>query len=610
MFRKRIAKSTLLVLLALVVASAAPALAYTYYASFAVTEANGTDYAMLALRATSNNDWMAANGFMAADALDTTIETLGGLVKPHMVTETTTLTAIPVPGASQTNLYFTTGNTPAVLPMDIITGYNGFITTAHHANLELGNEAVIDLQGYIATTAVGDVDIVSKTDAFELYVSAATDITAETYFTNTETLRPDGHNTCVIPNEVGAVCNNHWQNVDEVVADDLATMVFSQADAATYIDYYTLDNTAIPAGYIITAVTVYIRGEVNNVLCTYSGDLKLGANIETGTLHNNLAWATYNESLARPGGGPWLQTDLDSLLIGVKVTAILGGNNVYVTQTYVEVSYLIPIDVTVTGVTSGIRQIEVDLDPAGAGTMTLSVWNDAAVHQGNSPQNVGLAGNSVPVVPGSAWVLMSNATPYLEYYSHTTAVAGVSEKIRYEPTDIVAGTALINENAPGTYNGVITWGANPAGVAVALGSMTSTSQPSIGADTTAPSADILPGIGVSDWYVAPAVGVGESLRTNPLRPLVLLLVADPVPGSPSSAPLNEIQAWRLLALAMILFLTVAAGVAVRGHLFLAGIVAGASIGGAVALTIFPLWALVFAIGAVAAGVVAERSPSL
>lgn len=231
---------------------------------------------------------------------------------------------------------------------------------------------------------------------------------------------------------------------------------------------------------------------------------------------------------------------------------------------------------------------------------TLQVVSGATTTRvGDNLESAGaLAG--VPPTDAMWQFMLNNVMPYADYIRETT-VAG--EVLEYMPASMIIGTALPDTGADGVaQDGVITWGVNPLGIDVTLGGMVSGSQPTPGTAITDPTKDILPETNVSDWYVDPAVGVGGSLLTNPLRPFVTLLS--------DNSTLTEIQAWRLYALAMILMLTVGAARAVKGHLLLAGIAAGASIGGAVALTIFPLWTLIFAIGAVVGGVVAERSPSL
>jgi hypothetical protein len=112
--------------------------------------------------------------------------------------------------------------------------------------------------------------------------------------------------------------------------------------------------------------------------------------------------------------------------------------------------------------------------------------------------------------------------------------------------------------------------------------------------------DVLPDTSSSDWFREP--DVSGTLMSNPLRPLVTL-VSDPT-------TLTELQVWRLYALIMILFFTMLAANSLPDHLLVAGIAAGATIGAAVALTIFPMWSLVFAIGCIGGGLVAERTAQL
>jgi hypothetical protein len=122
---------------------ATPVFAAAYSGKYTVIESDGTDYDMLPVMSEANITWLAANGFMSATGLDTRIETLGGLDKPHMVVDDMILTAIPIAADSQTNLYFSTGNT-ALSNTDIITGYDGYFTTTDAAGLEPGGVFEID----------------------------------------------------------------------------------------------------------------------------------------------------------------------------------------------------------------------------------------------------------------------------------------------------------------------------------------------------------------------------------------------------------------------------------------------------------------------------------
>jgi hypothetical protein len=133
-----------------------PVFAATYSATFTVTETSGIAYTMLPVIKGSPNTWMADNGFMKTTALDTRVETMGGIDKPIMVADNQTLTAIPVPLSSQTNLYFTTGNSD-MTTMQVITGYNGYLTVGDSANLEWGNSGNTSITGYFDPTSTGNL---------------------------------------------------------------------------------------------------------------------------------------------------------------------------------------------------------------------------------------------------------------------------------------------------------------------------------------------------------------------------------------------------------------------------------------------------------------------
>ena len=151
-------------------------------------------------------------------------------------------------------------------------------------------------------------------------------------------------------------------------------------------------------------------------------------------------------------------------------------------------------------------------------------------------------------------------------------------------------------------NARITWGVNPTGISVTLGSMVAASQPIIGGTEDVPARDILPPITVSDWFGDGTVS-GSTL-TNPIRPLITAMS--------DNTTLTEIQVWRLMGIIAVLFATVATAFTIRQHQGITAIVAGTMLGGLVAFdsNIFPMWTLVIATGLFIAGVVAERSPSL
>jgi len=183
--------TTISLALILVILTGSAALAYLYRVQVAITEGDSTDYTMLPVMWDQNNDWLADNGFMESDALDTRVETLSGTDKPWMVAEDRTLTSIPVDMDSQNNIYFVTGETDAT-SMDIITGYDGEITVPDAADLELGDSFEIEQSGWIDTDAGVDKNLVYKELAFQTYISANEEITSNIYSSASAWVHPTG----------------------------------------------------------------------------------------------------------------------------------------------------------------------------------------------------------------------------------------------------------------------------------------------------------------------------------------------------------------------------------------------------------------------------------
>lgn len=126
---------------------------------------------------------------------------------------------------------------------------------------------------------------------------------------------------------------------------------------------------------------------------------------------------------------------------------------------------------------------------------------------GGENMSAGVADNA------NNWVIGGNAISYLNYYTHDVSS---SELIEYRPDSIISGTTMPNEDSPGTYDGTITWGSNPGGVAVAAGSLISSGEPT-GAtgsfDTD--SDDIVGEAGQNNW-----TRDAGALASNPFYPLI------------------------------------------------------------------------------------------
>lgn len=644
---------SLLTAVGLVLLIATPALAYIFRAPLTILEANGTAYTMLAVRASVNNKYLAANGFLSSTARDTTAGTTSSTSYPHMVSDSYTLTATALPANGQVNLYYYTGETPA--DFDIIPGYGGYVTVADAAALEFGNNFESEFSGYVDTSAamVGQ-NLVYKDSAYRTYVSATGSITSAILAPSTETLVPNAAGDYTnIPGASPPVA--HYLNVDDPVGapDDATTYVYNDS-VAQLKDAYNLVNTAIPSNAIINSVTVYFR-----VMESADGFaqpfLRLGGVETAGTeIAVTGSWITYSGLLSRPGGGSWLRSDLDSLQVAIGLRNNTGLT--YLTQVYVSISYSYTVASVTATVTSGDHVIK-----TVANGTTIKIYEDG-VEEGSA---------AVATVPNNTnnWVLMSNAAPYWSYYKHTV---GGTLIVHYAPNDIIhgavysTGTVTVTngdatvEGAGGAtwadahdgglfvstdsvqyvidsitdsntlelmtvygggtlagqpynmyvrlpdrqgaaQNGRITFGSNPAGVTATLNSFVSGSQPAPGvSDAVTIPRDLMPEVPVSDHFQDP--DLAGVLLNNPLRPFVT------IPSS--TTPMTELESWRLLGGAFILVVFALSAKFLRGHYLIVGIATGAAIGATVAMTIYPLIFLIGVIMCVLAGIVAERMPSV
>ncbi len=574
--------------LVIILLLATPVLAYLYRAPLTILESSGNAYSMLPVMVSANNQWMADNGFMEADALDTRVQTLGGLNKPHMVSDNRTATAVPVPTNSQTNLYFVTGESD-LSSMDIIVGYGGYVTildAGAGVALEPGNNFDIEIDGYIDTTAGADKDLLLKDDAFKIYVSSTDNITAE----------------------IGTAVLQASHNA----GDDTHVDLFG--------DSWKAQSFTTGAAHIVTSVKIKIfqslgnPGTVTVSIRATAGNLPTGTDLTSGTTDGDTLGASpgvYREIDLAPylleaateyaivvrvldgDAANYLGWRIDSSTGYAGGRASQGGSGggwaLYpVANDFMFEEWGYP-DVSVTApVTSGEHIL-------GVSANVTNMWIDV---DGVTKDIIALAGASV-TPNANDWLLnQNNVMPYMEYYKHTVGGTLIAH---YEPVAIILGTVLPDREGA-AQNGAITWGSNPAGVSVSLGSMESSGQPSVGVVTEDIPSSVLPEATVSDWFGDGTVG--GAILTNPIRPFITM-VSD-------NTDLTEILVWRWMGVALLLFVAVASAKLLRGHLGITVIIVAAAMGGLVAVdhNIYPLWLLVMAVGMFLGGIVAERSPSL
>jgi len=371
----RVARVLLLVLAGIILL-ATPVLAYLYRAPVAITENASTSYDMLPVLWDQNNTWLANNGFMNSTANDTRVQTLGGANKSHLVADNKTLTAIPVPADSQTNLYFTTGESEASA-MDIITGDGGYVTITDDASLELGDNFTIEVDGWIDTSAgmVGE-NLVYKSTAFRTYVSASENITAAILEPDTNWVSPTAFNDP----------GSDWSDETNAYDDDTGTYASNTEASGGWSDWIELTCTAVTAD----RVRFYASGTSDQGIVSLQTEIEAYYSSSWNAVYNGnytaSTWAekvlggTYSVSEVRfkfrvtPGGSPSNDTNK---LHEVDIGKVVDVETVSVTATGVssgEHTVKTTADGTFLGI--GVDQSNSDSWPISADlTLNAPMWH-------------------------------------------------------------------------------------------------------------------------------------------------------------------------------------------------------------------------------------------
>jgi hypothetical protein len=574
--KKKLLRAILLAVVAVALV-VTPVLAVLYSAPYTITENASVSYPMLGVGTPSNNTWLANNGFITATGLDTRVETLGGLARPHMIADNATWVAVAVPADSQTNLFYTMGNS-LLSVFRMIFGWGSYVTVADDDYLEPGANWTINSTGYIDMAQVG-ANLTYKLNAQKAYI---------------------GNNRIINTVNQTDYVKNSGNATDAAVAFwgvNWYAQTFTPYFDSTSINVtLVLGKVGAPAGN----VTVSLRatdgagdptgGDLvfNDILCATVVGASGWYNFPLA--YNMVEDTTYAIVVRAPAANignhiTWWQWVADVEPSGQRSAS--GDSGVTWAPLAGDFGYRIegnPIGVVVNGVSSGVRTISISGNDTN---LFLDVDGTA---------NVTTATNAT--VPGNAnnWILNEgNGMPYVD---NITMTVNGTQEVYFYPNTMILGTVL-PDRAGGNHTGAISWGVNPFGVNTTLGSLIAETQPPIGLDVDEAPRDILPEVPVTDWFVEPSEGV---LVTHPLRPFVTLLS--------DTTTLTERQAWVWLGVVFVLFVLVLTASNVRGHYLITGVATGVAIGALVAQTIFPFWTLIFVAVAILAGIVSERSPSL
>jgi len=158
-----------------------------------------------------------------------------------------------------------------------------------------------------------------------------------------EILRPNGAGSEIsIEDQVGA--GAHWELVDDVVADDLATCVRIISASATWQrDLYAIQSSSVGIGNTISKVRLYVVRYINVAECQVSFKTH-GTVYDYATFDEPGGWGlTYKELTTNPSSGlAWTWAEIAALEIGVRLKdngTPAPPDYCHCTQLYLEITY-------------------------------------------------------------------------------------------------------------------------------------------------------------------------------------------------------------------------------------------------------------------------------
>jgi len=611
----------------LIMVTASPILAAVYYASVQVQESDGDSYTRLPISASLDNEYLADNNYILATGLDTRVITGSSVELPHLVVDDRLLFVSNINANNTYNFKYTTGNTP-LADMPVIVGYDGYVTVSDDADLELGDDFEIEFDGYVDTSAGADKNLVYKEDAFRLYVSDDDEITAtfstwssptshidpssewdnepnaydddtgtrtvhiqataylELYFPDEFTcggVRIWGSNYPEFDVDVDLYYDSDWHNVwdeDDIFEGQWVEEYFATIDGVTGVRVKTSAQGTYP-GYI----NEFDFLQVCNATAT---------GISSGE-HNVKAYADGTDLGIIVDEGEGGEVSDTTLLSGASVPdnandIIINQNNVMPYFDYLKwtvgvdlIAWYQPVTMVISTSYDGT---------ADSGSTTTIV--DAELTQADDYWNLArltitdTTDNGAPEGEASVITNFVAGTDTLTFGALTAVVdTGDTYTVDF-------GTLIDREGAD--ENGIITWGVNPSGVDVGIGSLTAYSQPEPSGTIDEPGQDIVGETGQPGW-----TDETGTLTTNPFYPLVKM--------ASDQTGFDVTQIWLMLAT----FFVLAGMLAVFGfvpHQLITVAVGGGLTGLFISMGIYPFWVIFIFLVMGVALVLWERAPTV
>jgi len=432
---------------------------YSFYIPISVLSNSTTSYTNLPVLASINNTQLKALGYSPNDGLDIYVTQGGTEVYSAPMSNKTAFMAASLLAYQPTAFTQTLKSLPLKTTNTIMSGYGGTITTADHASLEPGaSDYEIRWKGYVDTSVAGN--IFYKANEYGLYSNGDGTIKYSTNIVTSSTSFVPTGNGASNSMPLASPSVAHYLNVDDPIgAPDTTSYLYTGNPETTGVEYYTWTNTlgtsitptsfdvftswkSCPGDWAQSTPRLYLLGSVTSGSATSDS---------SGSYVNNSQNLT-----ARPGGGSWSGSDLTNLQFGFYAEAQRAGYPASWTQCYLTVNYFY----TTTdshAVTSGYHDIKIS---KSGGTCKLYV-DDMVTEVDSVAEGA--------VTDTSASLLMNGTVA--KYCTYAEVKVGGVQKLLYQPTTIITPTNLPDASGNGN-TGVITLGANPAGVEVTVGSIT------------------------------------------------------------------------------------------------------------------------------------------
>jgi len=567
---KNILRGTVLALILLVLVGGTVLAAYSYYANIQVLETDGNSYTYLPIIADVDNDYLSDNGYISLTGLDTRVLS-GSTELKHLVVDDSVLFVAPTVGANSTGNYkYTLNNTSSLDNFPVIVGYDGYITIPSEIadDMQLGDDFEIEFDGYVDTSSGSDKNLVYKEGACIGYVSGDEEITFTLFGSSITWTSPTGHSDP----------EAEWTSETNAYDDNTTTYASDNIGIDSWGD--SLELTISEAEFSDVRFYAYWNA-------THINEIDL--DVFYDDIWNDVYQGPYADQT-------WVTKNLGSIEMVSKARVRFYNTYgaLWDADLYEFDFGLTDTSVIATGISSGAHTIKAYADGTDLG---IIVDEGEA---GEVSDTLLLSGASVPDNANDIIINQNNVMPYFDYLKWTVSDTLIAW---YQPISMIVGTTLddregtdAGETGTGEEDGVITWGANPAGVDAAIGSLVSSSQPGIAPAAEEEAVDVLPGGEI------PAGGTVDTatLEDNPMYFIVELLS--------ENADLTEEQIWFGGATLIILLAMGIAVAKVPNHLLLAGTIGLVFSGFFTAMHIYQWWMLLIFGFMFVTSLIMERKP--